>query len=106
MILLVAMISAIPFPSNALLQSSMTTQSSLSALLSREDQLDSHVQLLANQIHTSDSRRVWVDDMSKQLDGGLSQSLPDAAGGFLAGPSESALGLYTKRLIKIGTSYR
>ncbi|CAE6366494.1 unnamed protein product [Rhizoctonia solani] len=84
--------------SNALLQSSMTTQSSLSALFSREDQLDSHVQLLANQIHTSDSRRVWVDDMSKQLDGGLSQSLPDAAGGFLAGPSSSDIPGHSGRL--------
>ncbi|KAF8743433.1 Glycerophosphoryl diester phosphodiesterase family, partial [Rhizoctonia solani] len=84
--------------SNALLQSSMTTQSSLSALLSREDQLDSHVQLLSNQIHASDSRRVWVDDMSKQLDGGLSQSLPDAAGGFLAGPSSSGTPGHSGRL--------
>ncbi|CAE6440601.1 unnamed protein product [Rhizoctonia solani] len=75
--------------SNALLQSSMTTQSSLSALLSREDQLDTHAQFLANQIHTYDSRSVWVDDMTRQLDPGLSQSLPDAAGGFLAGESST-----------------
>ncbi|CUA77922.1 hypothetical protein RSOLAG22IIIB_06875 [Rhizoctonia solani] len=77
--------------SNALLQSSMTTQSSLSALLTREDQLDSHAQFLANQIHASDSRRVWVDDMSRQLDPGLSQSLPDPAGGFLAGETSRGL---------------
>ncbi|KAL5637178.1 hypothetical protein ACGC1H_000979 [Rhizoctonia solani] len=77
--------------SNALLQSSMTTQSSLSALLSREDQLDSHAQFLANQIHTYDSRRVWVDGLTRQLDPGLSQSLPDSPGGFLAGESSRGL---------------
>ncbi|KAG8693621.1 hypothetical protein FRC08_009001, partial [Ceratobasidium sp. 394] len=89
--------------SNALLQSSMTTQSSLSALLSHDDRtldrsLDSHARFLAGQIHASDARRAWVDDIARQVDSleyeypppspsssalGLSQSLPDTQGGFL-----------------------
>ncbi|CAE6477201.1 unnamed protein product [Rhizoctonia solani] len=73
--------------SNALLQSTMNTQSSVSALIAREDQLDSHAQFLTGQLHASDERRAWVDDLTRQLDPGLSQSLPDAAGGFLAGGS-------------------
>ncbi|CAE6445765.1 unnamed protein product [Rhizoctonia solani] len=77
--------------SNALLQSTMTTQSSLSALLSRDDQLDSHAQFLAGQLKSKDTSRAWVDDMARQLDPGLSQSLPDAAGGFLAGSSRGGL---------------
>ncbi|KAG8747083.1 hypothetical protein FRC10_002499 [Ceratobasidium sp. 414] len=86
--------------SNALLQSSMTTQTSLSALLSHDDRtldrsLDSHARFLAGQIHASDARRAWVDDIARQVDSleyeypppspsasGLSQSLPDTQGGF------------------------
>jgi hypothetical protein len=82
----------------------MTTQSSLSALLSHDDHtldrsLDSHARFLASQIHASDTRRAWVDDLTRQLDSfehglpspspmGLSQSLPDAQNGFLSGESE------------------
>lgn len=77
---------------NALLQSSMTTHSSLSALLSHDDMtidrsLDTHARFLASQIHASDTRRAWVDDIARQVDSldhppispiGLSQSLPDS----------------------------
>ncbi|KAF8603473.1 hypothetical protein BDV93DRAFT_163538 [Ceratobasidium sp. AG-I] len=70
----------------------MTTHSSLSALLSQDDvtidrSLDSHARFLASQIHASDTRRAWVDDIAHQLDTldhpplsplGLSQSLPDS----------------------------
>ncbi|KAG8791060.1 hypothetical protein FRC12_010250 [Ceratobasidium sp. 428] len=87
--------------SNALLQSSMSTQSSLSALLSHDDRtldrsLDSHARFLTTQIHASDARRAWVDDIARQVDSleyeypppspatsGLSQSLPDTQGGFM-----------------------
>ncbi|KAG9123361.1 hypothetical protein FRC07_015050 [Ceratobasidium sp. 392] len=78
----------------------MTTQSSLSALLSHDDRtldrsLDSHARFLTTQIHASDARRAWVDDIARQVDSleyehpppspatsGLSQSLPDTQGGF------------------------
>src|SRR4051812_16628842 len=100
-------------PRNALLQSSMTTQTSLSALLTRDDHtldrsLDSHARFLASQIRASDTRRAWVDDLTRQLDSlehdglpppspiGLSQSLPDAQNGFLAGEGESLATLDTK----------
>lgn len=83
-------------PRNALLQSSMTTHSSLSALLSHDDvtidrSLDSHARFLASQIHASDTRRAWVDDISRQIETlehtplsplGLSQSLPDSPNTF------------------------
>lgn len=85
---------------NALLQSSMATQTSLSTLLSHDDYaidrpLDSHARFLATQISASDSRRAWLDDITRQVDSlvgppiGLSQSLPDAQNGFLSGQSES-----------------
>ncbi|QRV87263.1 hypothetical protein RhiJN_15281 [Ceratobasidium sp. AG-Ba] len=90
--------------SNALLQSSMTTQSSLSALFSHDvdrtldRSIDSHARFLASQIHASDARRAWIDDITRQVDSlecehpppspagsalGLSQSLPDSPDGFM-----------------------
>ncbi|KAB5593219.1 hypothetical protein CTheo_3301 [Ceratobasidium theobromae] len=89
--------------SNALLQSSMATQTSLSTLLSHDDYaidrpLDSHARFLATQISASDSRRAWLDDITRQVDSlvgppiGLSQSLPDAQNGFLSGQNAPETG--------------
>jgi hypothetical protein len=94
----------------------MTTQSSLSALLSHDDRtidrsLDSHARFLTSQIQASDVRRAWVDDIARQVDsldyspsspGGLSQSLPDSQNGFLDRLRAAHDGTSAPRSAKLG----